>query len=83
MKEDLPPSFVDGETEAYPVPGGACSRSYSISVNKWRLKLPAQEKQKRKLETILTEMFAVLSLGKLGSSDFFFFFLTFSLSFYN
>ena len=65
MKGDLPPSFVDGETEAYTVQEGACSRSHSILVTELRLRPLAKEKQKRKLEKILTEVFAVLSLDKL------------------
>lgn len=65
MKGDLPPSFVDGETEAYAVPEEACSRPHSILVTELRLRPLAKEKQKRKLEKILTEVFAVLSLGEL------------------
>lgn len=65
VKGDLPPSFVDGETEAYAVQEEACSRPHSILVTELRLRPLAKEKQKRKLEKILTEVFAVLSLGEL------------------
>lgn len=62
-KGDLPSSFADGENEAYSVQEGTGSRSHSISMNKLRLRPPAQEKQKQKLENTLTEVFAALYLG--------------------
>lgn len=72
MKGDLPPSSVDGETEAYLVKEGTCSRSQSISVTKFRIQASYGGKTKTKTRKN-TEVFTVLSLDELRVPLLFFF----------